>query len=256
MRLTAELYRLSYPEVRASAWNHVQGTGLLFDQNYVQNNPQQGIGVGRGEAWGMDACCAAYAVSDNNFRTRFRPWFQIFADVMRDGQSACTGNLVAFYISNYFGGQHLVRQSFEVAMVEQSLRSLGECVFKNMPGSTYVDLRNTQIGSTYSSVQSPIWDQTLGGPLFRVGVGSSQSGGIKDYCQNTPPGATSNFVDHTDYWNAIAYTHAVAPDPLLITRIRRMIDMATIVQGVSPLMGTIRIEARAAMLYLLETPLP
>ncbi|MCP5022180.1 MAG: hypothetical protein GY930_10420 [bacterium] len=255
MRLIAELYRLSYPEVRASAWNHVQGTGMLFDQNYVLNNPQQGVGVGRGEAWGMDACCTAYAVSGSDFRTRFRPWFQLFADVIRDGQSACTGNLVSFYISNYFGGQYRVRQSFEVAMVEQSLRSIGECVFKNLPGSTYVELRNAQIGSTYSSVNAPVWDETMGGPLFRVGVGSSQ-GGPSDFCQSTPPGATSNFVDHTDYWNAIAYTQAVAPDPLLLTRIQRMIDMATTVQGVSPLHGTNRIEARAAMLYLLETPLP
>ncbi len=257
MRLIAELYRLSYPEVFSSAWNYVQGTGLLWDQRDVQNNPQQGLGVGRGEAWGMDACCTAYAISGNDFRTRFRPWFQIFADVVRDGQSACTGNLVSFYISNYFGGQYLVRQSFEVAMIEQTLRSIGECVFKGLPGSTYRELHDARSASTYSSMQTPIWDEGLGGPWFRVGVGSSHNGGgIQDFCSNVPTDAFSDFVDHTDYWNAIAYTHSVNPDPFLVTRLNRMIAMATVAQGVSPLTGSNRIEARAAMLYLLETPLP
>ncbi|MFT4648488.1 MAG: hypothetical protein ACI9X4_001713 [Glaciecola sp.] len=256
IRLTADIFRLSYPEVYSSYNGYVQGTGLLYDQLRVQQFPQQGADVGRGEAWGMDAACTAYAISDNSFRTRFRPWFQIFSDMVRDGQSACTGNVVSFYIANHFNGQYRVRQSFEVAMVEQALRSIAECVFKDLPGITYQELREVQRGSTYASLRAPYWNPTQKGPWFIVGTGHANDNMVQDLCDNVPNDAFSPHVDFTDYWNAIAYTFAENPDRFLIDRLDEMIGAATITLGTSPLIDTLRIEARAAMLVFKETPLP
>ncbi|MDF1839401.1 MAG: hypothetical protein P1V35_16155 [Planctomycetota bacterium] len=256
IRLTADIFRLSYPEVYSSAWGYVQGTGLLYDHLRVQQFPQQGADVGRGEAWGMDVACTAYAISDNHFRTRFRPWFQIFADMVRDGQSSCTGNVVSFFIANHFNGQYRVRQSFEVAMVEQAMRSIGECVFKGLPGYTYRELRTVQMGSTYASLTAPYWNPVQKGPWFIVGTGNADSGQAQDLCDNVPSDAFSPHVDFTDYWNAIAYTIHSNPDPFLTDRLDAMLSAATPVLGTSPLIDTLRIEARAAMLVLKETPLP
>ena len=256
MRLTADIFRLSYPEVYSSAWGYVQGTGLLYDHLRVQQFPQQGADVGRGEAWGMDAACTAYAISDNSFRTRFRPWFKMFADMVRDGQSSCTGNVVSFYIANHFNGQYRVRQSFEVAMVEQVLRSIGECVFRGLPGITYRELRHVRVGSTYSSLNAPYWNPIQHGPWFVVGTGSADNGQAQDLCDNVPADAFSPHVDFTDYWNAIAYTYDASPDRFLLDRLDEMINAATTTLGTSPLVDTLRIEARAALLVLKETPLP
>ncbi|MCA9000677.1 MAG: hypothetical protein KDB61_02055 [Planctomycetes bacterium] len=256
MRLLADIYRLSYPEVYSSGWGYVQGTGLLYDQLRVAQFPHQGADVGRGEAWGMDAACTAYLVSDAGFRTRFRPWFQIFADMVRDGQSACTGNVVSFFIANHFNGQYRVRQSFEVAMIEQALHSLSECVFRDLPGNTFHDLRNVAAGSTYASLNAPYWNPLQHGPWFIVGTGSWDNNQTQDFCDNVPSDAFSPGVDFTDYWNAIAYTYYDSPDPFLMSRMNEMLAAAPAVLGASPLVDPMRIEARAAMLVLKETPLP
>ncbi|HPF15371.1 MAG TPA: hypothetical protein PLJ12_14000, partial [Planctomycetota bacterium] len=256
LRLVAETYRLSYHELYSSPDGYVQGSGLLDKVLFVQTYPGKGVGVGRGEAWGMDAACAAYAFSGPEFRTRFRPWFEIFSRVLEIGQSDCTGNVQAFVIWNFFDGRYRIRQSFEVAMLEQSMQSIAETVFKGVNDLRYNSLRQVQTLSTYSSMEAPFWDPVQLGPWFTTATGSNDPNLIPDMCLNVPADARLDHVDFTDYWNAIAYSYVHTRDTFLRDRISIMLTEAQQVLGTDQLNYELRLEARAAMLTLMETPLP
>ena len=256
LRLVAELYRLSFHEIRQSAYGYIQDSGLLAKQLYVGKYPGVGISMGRGEAWGIDAACAAYAFEGPEFRNRFKPWFEIISDIVRDGQSTCTGNLMSFLIYNYFQGRYTVRQSFEVAMVEQALRSMAQTVFKNVDETTYDTLQDVASGSTYSSMNEPFWDPVQRGPWFTIATGTRDPSLIPDLCHNIPREARLDHVDFTDYWNAIAYTYQQTQDPFLWTRMETMLDAAEQTLGRNQLTYDLRIEARAGVIALFETPLP
>ena len=256
MRLVAELYRLSLHEVYQSPYGYIQGSGLLAKQLYVNKFPGVGISIGRGEAWGIDAACAAYAIEGPEFRNRFLPWFEIITEVVRDGQSTCTGNVMSFPISNYFQGRYTVRQSFEVAMVEQALRSMAQSVFKDVDEPMFLTLQDVASGSTYSSMREPFWDPLQRGPWFTIATGTHDPGLFPDLCENIPREARLDHVDFTDYWNAIAYTYQQTQDPFLWTRMEIMLDAAEETLGRNQLTYDLRIEARASVIALFETPLP
>ncbi|MEZ5975273.1 MAG: hypothetical protein R3E96_10660 [Planctomycetota bacterium] len=256
LRLTAEIYRVSTPEVYSSYKGYVQGTGLLAKQIHVANFPGQGVPVGRGEAWGLDASLAAYALSDNQFRNWFRPWFDIFADVMREGQSDCTGNIMSFVIYNYFYGRYAVRQSFEVAMVEQAIRGMCETIYKDLDMGRYEAMNSVREQSTYSTMSEPFWDPVQRGPWFVCAVGSSDLSLIPDLCFDVPREAHSGHIDVTDYWNALAYSYNSTQDPFLLSRIEMMLDAAVGILGHDQLQEVFRIEARAGLIALFESALP
>ena len=256
LRLVAEIYRLSFHELRSSYDGYVQGSGLLARYLAVQENPGEGVGVGRGEAWGMDAACAAYAIGDDEFRARFRPWFDIFTDVLDLGRSSCTGNVMSLLIYNYLNGQYFMRQAFEVAKLEQSMRSIGETVYREIDPVRYRLLQEIQEGSTYSSMHPPFYSEVNRGPWFTTATGSRWPELVPDLCVNVPDDARLPHVDLSDYWDAIAYTYYNTQDPFLLGRLQDMLDQAQLVLGSDQLNYQLRLEARAAMIQLMETPLP
>lgn len=256
LRLCAEIYRLSFHELRSSYDGYVQGSGLLARVRAVQDNPGEGVGIGRGEAWGMDVACAAYAIGDEEFRARFKPWFDLFVQVLDQGRSTCTGNVMSLLIYNYLNGQYFMRQAFEVAKLEQSMRAIGETVYREVDKTKYYLLQEIQEGSTYSSMHPPFYSEADRGPWFTTATGSRWPDLVPDLCTNVPPDARLPHVDLSDYWDAIAYTYANTRDPFLLQRLNDMLDQAQLVLGSNQLTYQLRLEARAAMIQLMETPLP
>jgi len=220
LELAAEVFRLSYHQYRNSNYNHVQGSGLLAKIAYVAGNPGRGLNYRRGGAWGTDAAAAAYAFGDEDFRERFYPWFQLITETVRDGQSDCTGNIMAAGL-NLLGGDYLIRQSFETAIVENALRGMRETVFKGRDNELANDLDNMIAGSAYASTSPPFWSEEHHRPWFYAAVAPDNEE-LPEYCEDVPAGAHSNHTDGSTYWSSMAYAHQITGDDMFLFRATQM----------------------------------
>jgi hypothetical protein len=105
LRMAAEVFRMSYCEVANNSSGGTIPSTLLADLNSVSNRPSRGFAFGRGESWGMVSAISAFAISDDTFRNRYRPWFGTITDLVAAGQSNCSGFIQAQINSKWLLGQ-------------------------------------------------------------------------------------------------------------------------------------------------------
>jgi hypothetical protein len=215
---SAELFRLSHNEAYIGTYGYKPTEGMLVKLERTAQHPGRGVDYGRDEAWGLYTAAAAYAIGDDDLRDRFRPWFRSVARLIADGQSTCTGNITSKMIGNY--DQHyLTRQSFELAFVINALESMRRTVFEGSDLATQQLLEDVITGATYSTVQAPFWDPSIGGQRRALGVGLSDLSEV-DFCINVPQAAYFGltFMETQSAMPPWAYAYAFTHDALFLQR--------------------------------------
>ena len=215
---SAELFRLSHNEAYVGSYGYIPPRGLILHRNRAAQYPGQGLAYGRDDAWGMYTAIAAYALGDDDVRTRFRPWFRDIAQVISAGQSSCTGNITSKMIMNYTT-QYLTRQSFELAFVIHSLESMRRTVFEGAEGATQQLLEDIIVRATYSTVTEPFWDPSIGGQRRAIGVGLANMSQA-DFCFSIPQAAQYglNYMETQSAMGPWAYAYALTGDSLFLQR--------------------------------------
>lgn len=130
--LSAELYHLmkhESPHVEAS-WSH--GVTLKVWEDTVKAHTHQGVLLGREDAWGIDAMCAAYSVSSPAWRAANRAWFDRMSQLMLD--AALPNGLIQRFINIRLLGhnKYAVTQTFECLFLMHAIRCMNESVFRGV----------------------------------------------------------------------------------------------------------------------------
>ncbi len=249
--MASENMRLSYHEYWNNPNGYVQGSGLLAEMNYVNTFPGWGFSFGRADGWGLDAALAGYALGNNERRERFYPWFQIIAELARDGQSTCTGILQATPSSKVADSQYRVVQSFEESITKNMLWSMRSTVFLGRDPVHAEMLEDVIAAAVYGECSSVVWREEFGGPVDWVAVGPWNAA-LPPYC-DTPlrPDAQSYGADHTMCWSDFAYGYELTQDPLFLSRAQEVAGGANLY---SYLMGSglYNINSRVAILALIQ----
>ncbi|MEZ6013769.1 MAG: hypothetical protein R3F49_01530 [Planctomycetota bacterium] len=250
---SAELFRLSHTDAYIGNYGYVSATSLLARQLHVAAHPGTGVDYGRGEAWGIYTAAAAYALGDVSYRRRTNGWLRSVAEVIRDGQSACTGNISAMRITKYLNGQYLTRQSFELAFVIHSLEALRRSVFEGQNVAIQHDLEDTIVAATYSTVQAPFWDSSIGGQRRQMGVGYADLS-VADFCTQVPQAAFYN--DHVENESSMtpwAYAYALTHDPIFLQRATESLQGTGNLQHELQGLGVEKLHLSAMLLSVAQT---
>ncbi len=217
LMMEAELMRLSYNDLPNSPSGGYVPSGMLFDIKSVATDAGVGFGCGRGEAWTVDAMCAAYSISDAAWRTKVRGWFDAYASLVQKGQSSCNGFLMRMKTSKDFNGQYFVRRSTETSMIDQSLVSMRETVYRGVDPAYQASLDHVLSKELYAMISAPSWSSAMSGPISSIAV-APLSGA--PYCGSSP--ALAPDVDNFLPWCSFAYGFEVTGDPIFLKRAAEM----------------------------------
>jgi len=129
LRLSAELFHLMFHghEHARASWS--EGVTLRCYERLAAEHPHQGLDLGRDQAWGIDAMCAAYAVLDSDWRARHRAWFGRVARLLVDA-SQPSGIVTRMHNAKILDGRHAAAQAFECALLLHAERCLLESVLR------------------------------------------------------------------------------------------------------------------------------
>jgi hypothetical protein len=250
--LSAQLFRLSYNDLPNSQYGWYIPTGLGEDMHYVTAHPGIGFTFGRLEAWGIDSVIAAYALGDDSFRARCKPWFNSVVRVLERGQSQCSGIIEALMGEQLFQGNYRARQSIEQAITENMLVSLRESVYRGFDDINTTKLDNVLQRSLYAMVTAPCWNDAAHAPWTKLAVGDGDPT-HPPFCDSIPADGYADGGDTYQCWGSFAYGHDLTHDPIFLDRAAEMA-----LTGSTPLLTTLRaaglanLENRAALLALLQ----
>lgn len=127
LRLEAERFRLMVHDARPA---DVDGVTLTHLEHLARRRPHTGLPINRDHAWGLDAVVAAYAVSDDAWRARFRPWLERFVDVYLAGAMP-NGLVMREHYGQLLEGRYDGAHTFQVLFLQHALRALVEGVFRD-----------------------------------------------------------------------------------------------------------------------------
>ena len=217
LRAAVELFRLSFHEYPYLAAGHVQGTGLLAKILHAEEYPGEGLEIGRGEAWGLDAAAAAYSTGDHAYRQRIYPWIESVVRTFDRGQSSCTQNLMALYVGKAFGGRYLVRNSNECAFLEHAIMGLRESLFADHDPALSTLAAKVLLGSVRSGFGAPYWNEQAQASWWTVAV-SQREEGSDPFCLDPPPWGYESEIDRLHQWSPLAYAFQLTDNPWYLER--------------------------------------
>jgi hypothetical protein len=220
----AEGIRFAFHMYPQDQWDAVQPTGMLFLRNYVDAHPGWGFAYGRGEAWGLDVMSAAYSTQPPAWRALTYPWFGLVADLVRDGQSDCTGIIQATPM-DVFGGQYRNRQSIEAAITENALTGMRKSVFEGVDGGRVSEINQILARSFYAMISPLVWSEHDHGPWAMIAVGDADMN-QPPYCNYWPPDGNYGFADHYQTWSSFAYAYEITGDPTFLAHATDMAGQA------------------------------
>jgi hypothetical protein len=221
IRAQAEGFRFAYHMYPQDQWGAIQPTGMLAARNYINQYPAWGFAYGRGEAWGLDCMCAAYSTQDLKWRGETRAWFGLVADLVRDGQTGCTGIIQSTPLGNIFGSLYRCRQSIEAAITENALMGMRASVFDgNNPAGTD-EVNQVLATSLYAMISPLVWSTSDHGPWAMIAVGLFDQS-QPPFCTYWPPDGNYGYADHYQPWSSFAYAYQITNDPVFLQRAAEM----------------------------------
>lgn len=245
-----ESFRLGFHEHNNTAYGHVQPTGLRTIQNAISAAPGVGIPFGRGQAWGMDAAIAAYAVGSPELRANRLNWLRLVSDAVQQGQSTCTGNIMSMHITKLFNGAWRSRQAMEESFIENMLRSMDTTVFRGIEPERAASLQQVLLASVRSTIDGRFWNETAGAPAFYGATGEVDQT-LGDFCGNAPDGLVSTNTNTTAYYSSFAYAYEVDPDPIFLFRASQMLGGGNLWSSIDN-NGTGNLNNTAALIALCQ----
>jgi hypothetical protein len=158
LRLAASLFQLQFHgrEHERASWS--PGVTLRQFERSVQERPGQGIDLNREHAWGIDAMCALYALSDDDWRKANRAWFERVADLF--GRASMPNGLVSRrYHAGIVGGRYDGAQTFESLFLMHAQRCLVASVFDGVDEGRTRLLNWLQVRGCEYLFWSPVWER-------------------------------------------------------------------------------------------------
>jgi hypothetical protein len=216
LRAQAEVVRLSYHEYYTSAAGGKIPTSLLQDQLDVASQPGWGFKFGRGEGWDIDTVNAAYSIAEPSWRALVRPWYDKVVNVVRDGQSTCTGTIMRVLSNKVLNGAYHGRKATEQAILENMLWGVLESVYRDVDPAREATLRDILKKSLYSLINFPSWHPNHG-PWEGLAV-SPRNPDLPPYCNVIPPNGHSAQIDGYLCWSSFGYGYELTGDPVFLAR--------------------------------------
>lgn len=256
LRLQAEMFNLSYHENANSSNGGSQGSGMRSALRYVSTHKGKGAPYGRGEAWGLDCATAAYSLGTPEWRASKRRWLELHAELVSDGQAACSGFIQAFLSQKAVDGKYQARQQIEQSITENALVGLLESVFRGVDPAHAGMLRATLEGSLRAFISEMAWFPGEFGPWRYTGVGPANPD-LPVWCSRAqmPNDAwTAGDIEAYQDWSSFAYGYELTGDPVFLEFARTQRGAPTLPDLVALLRGdgTNNLVNRAALLALLQ----
>jgi hypothetical protein len=177
------------------------------------------------------------------------PWFGLAVDLVRSGQSTCSGIIEAMMYEQLFQGNYRARQSIEAAITENMLVSVRESVMRGVDRFRTEKINHVLKRSIGAMVIWPSWSDSNHAPWSRLAVGDGDFT-HQPFCGYLPPDGTDGGGDSYQVWSSFAYGYELTNDLFLLQRAEEMIGgplhAALNSQGLSNL------ENRAALLALVQ----
>ncbi|MEY2746906.1 MAG: hypothetical protein RL112_1948 [Planctomycetota bacterium] len=217
----AESWRFSFPELPQTSWGEAIETGFLHERRHVDARPAQGMGIGRGEGWGLDALVAWHAIATPRLRERYLPFFERFSRLVAEGQSSCDGSLMAWPSLSCFGGNYRVRTQTETAIVEHALLGMRMQALRGASPCEAQRVEAVLRRSFGSTIVAPAWSESLGGPLVKVAVGPYHEA-VAGWCGWIPPDGASPDVDTYQSDSSFAHGWRATGDASFLAKVARL----------------------------------
>jgi hypothetical protein len=250
--LQAELFRLSYHPYSNNASGYTDGTGMRADQVFVSQFPGRGADIGRGEGWGFDVASAAYALGSPAMRDAFYPWFQEGAVLLNDAVVPCTGHLLARVNSKMLDGKYRASQTYEDAILYNSVRGIVESVFRGR-SAPHTSMLEQVLGSGFTSFIGPLkWASApYVGPRHIYAIGpTNPSLGIWCSAASQPADGSTQTVDNYQSWSMFGYAYDATKNGIYLTRASQMVAGDLLTEMLAA--GAANVENRAALLAVVQ----
>ncbi|MCZ6599073.1 MAG: hypothetical protein O7B99_15655 [Planctomycetota bacterium] len=217
LRMQAENFNLSYHQHFNSEAGFTQSTGLRWDLDYVAEHPATGFPFGRGEGWGLDCMNAAYATADEEWRATKRPWFDVVAELLADGQASCSGFIQAQVTPAFFEGEYRGRQQIEQSILENAFLGLIETVYRGEDTARTSMLEEVLRRSLWSMISDMAWSEEKTGPWARTAVGPEDLT-LPVWCSfsEMPADGHTDWTDEYQNWSSFAYGFELTGDPAFL----------------------------------------
>jgi hypothetical protein len=223
--LAAELFHLSRQETPRA--DSASPRALETLERAAREHPHQGLAVGREDAWGIDAMCAAYSVADPEWRKRNAPWFGRIASVLVDG--AMPSGLVQRCVDDQLFGhtRYAATQTFESLFLVHAMRCMNESVFRGVDDGKREALERVAVQGVDYLFFGPPWARVannwqpypanptlfLQGPRQAVAVAMNDDYKTPPFCAQQPnylpPDALSLGVEWYHPWAALSYAQEI-----------------------------------------------
>ena len=223
--LAAELFHLSRQETLRAEDAPPRALELL--ERAAREHPHQGIAVGREDAWGIDAMCAAYSVADPEWRKRNEPWFDRIGSLFVAG--AMPSGLVQRCVDDQLFGhaRYAATQTFESLLLVHAMRCMNESVFRGVDDAKRDALERVAVRGVDYLFFGPPWARVanswqpypanptlfLQGPRQAVAVAMNDGYKTPPFCAQQPnylpPDALSLGVEWYHPWAALSYAQEI-----------------------------------------------
>lgn len=226
LQLSAGLFHLMFhgrEHVRAS-WS--PGATLLVAERTAARFPHQGLNIGRDQAWGIDAMCAAYSVSSPAWRARHREWFGRVGRLFVDA-SMPNGLIQRFRIDKVLDGRYASSQAFECAFLLHAERALIESALRGVDDELVARMKEQILRGADALTSEPIFGCVpdgggrggrVCGPRWHFAVAPDAQYGEAPYCDEEIWGPAFLPPDGLDGGVESLYVLAVLEYAFLLTR--------------------------------------
>ena len=217
LALAAETFHLMFhgaEHVHAS-WS--DGVTLLQFERLAAAYPHHGLPLGRDQAWGIDAMCAAWRLADDPWRAAHREWFRRVGELLVTGAMP-SGILERHEEPKLLEGRYAGAQAFECLFLEHAERCLIESVLADTEPELAEELGAVHQRALDYLFWGPVWacieerGETVCGPRWHFATAPAGDFASPPYCDEThygprylPPNGLAKGVDVTYVWGPLEY---------------------------------------------------
>ncbi len=173
LMLSGELFHLMFHE---SPGPEPGGVTLRAYEEHAVLHPHQGAWLGREQAWGIDAMCAAYAIADEGWRGAHREWFARLAKVLDD--VAMPSGIIQRNSNPKVLGHpgYDATQTFETQFLLHAMRCMNETVFRDVDTASFDRLAALHRRTVDFLFFGPPWREEPGRDAGAPPVGGPRTG--------------------------------------------------------------------------------
>ncbi len=250
--MQAENYNLSYHQYMNSSLGYIQPNGLRGAMGFVDQIPGAGFGFGRGEGWGLDCVVAAYRSGTPEWRARKKPWLDLIARVLNDGQAACSGFLQAGVTPKFIDGLYRARQSIEQSIAENAILGMLQSVYRGVDPAHSAMVGSVLRDSLVAFISDMAWWPGETAPWTHTAVGPREFN-LPVWCSLSQIPADGYTAAHETYlnWSSFAYGYESTGNQTFLNKALLQKGGADLLVGLQNA-GVGNLENMAGLLALLQ----